>query len=407
MVDHVYGFELKSNRTNGSLGLDPQHVITSNVSDFQGVQIEWSGTQGVLPRTIIPPSAHGNGDSNQESYPGESYCKKVVGSVQVAGGSPNIAYVVGNQMSVWQIEGGAAQQGSPLAPCIVRNSGNVPDGRTSPRSVVSFSGNAAVVLGALLAGNGGGIPGLGEFHLEWGYGPSNPYQNLSHFVDFGAIPPNGTSDSRPALQRLLNLINGASSVTNLGNLASGPLLLNDCGAAFIAPEGAVYIEPGDYGTTEADSIPTDRTQNSANPFRFHPSVFLRRTSYYSGISVCYEDQLPFNAATATQPFRIVTVDNQIGDSNWLVILDGAPLIVTLQHPEEGDFRRPRDIWQNVWVPILNGSQSPQFADAFGIAFGGGLGGPSFKQLQSRLRFAEYFRCLPLPGDEQTQTGGGG
>lgn len=98
------------------------------------------------------------------------------------------------------------------------------------------------------------------------------------------------------------------------------------------------------------------------------------------------------------PIKIVQVDNPLTQSAWMVGIDGVMSPVYVQHPNGSDYRRPHDIWTNVWLPIINGSTSVQDAVKVGV-------GANITDVgdMTRFQYLEYARCLPLPGTPTTQT----
>lgn len=420
MADHAIVCELNSNQDNASLGLPPAFVQTGEANRIvvNGGGSNW--TSDPLPVPIIPPSGHGP-TSGIGSFPSWPYVYKVIGmaegqpaleapppaSVPVGPHAGIFAYASETGEYFWQISGVAFSNGlvSPMQPV---QSGTA--GRISRPDQLAWSNDAGTALAT------GASPSFAHVHIEYRYPRINPYQNLSHFLEFADVPPDSISgipvtesqwNVPGALNRLATALANAPGRVNLGNVAGQPVFVNNCNFTGIAPEGAVYIEPSDYGGAAEDRIPTEFQNNEASRFRFHPSVFLRRAAYYNGITAPYADPEPINEATAsfdTQVMRIVTVDANPLQSNWLVITDGAPQVLNLLHPVGSDLRRPRDIWNEVWVPLLEGSnavanavQARLYQPTVGAAVSNAI-----NVVKSRLQFAEYFRCLPLAGTEQNQ-----
>ena len=105
----------------------------------------------------------------------------------------------------------------------------------------------------------------------------------------------------------------------------------------------------------------------------------------------------FATGQAGGPLGITSVDQSITTSDWLIMVDGQPSIVRLTHPGGSDLRRPRDIYEDAWGPILNGPSSSFSAIQF-VSGAGNLGGVGF-----RWSYADYFRCLPISGTNVTQS----
>lgn len=391
MSENIRTYELFANQENAGLGTHPDSVVT-HIEELLDLT---SGLSSPIPHPLIPPSGYGPANSGTGKQ--DTYIRRVEGvSTQ---GTLNAFSTADWTDNVWWINSGAQFNGGP--PMIQRNvfqSGPFGAWRTAPNQQVRFFGNALAAI------TGEDPPPVITLHLECGYPRKNQYNGLAHFCEWADVPPNSTAVNEDNLRKIFTQVANAGARFSLGTLSSGEVFVEDCGFAAAAPEGAVYIDAADLGGTNPDSIPTNQGNNQASNFRFHPSVFLRRTAYYRGLSAPYRDPVPFNDTGVIQPFNIIVV-SEIGTSDWLLILDGRAILVRLTHPGP-DLRRPRDIWNQVWVPLLAGSQATERAvglELFPPAGGIGPTGPN--QLISRLRFLEYARCLPLPGVPTTQQGG--
>jgi len=229
---------------------------------------------------------------------------------------------------------------------------------------------------------------------------------MLHAMDFADDETGDLRTDVPAfMQRMWDLIHrdGTQSYS-LGVTSSGtPIVCEDCVWAGVAPEGRVYITAADLGT-DLEDIPAAVTSNNATHFRFHPSVFVRRGAYISGISYRYADNEFLNTGgLGNQPLGIIVLNTPITESRWLCSIDGALEIVAFAHPAGSDFRRPRDIWNNVIVPAI---RNPSGANVVSSAlYGDVLGAPLVSnQIVSRLKYLEYARYIPVPGVGTTQTG---
>jgi hypothetical protein len=397
MAQFVSCFELYSNQNNATLGLDPNRVVKTLVN-----LVPMSGSlSGPLPFPIIRPSAYGRSPQIQASVTDQlNIVSHFFGLVTGSGG---IAAVEAADSNFWAIEGAGFLTSSLIASAIGRATFPQGFGRTAPPPWLQWSGAAGVALNSAVSATQS-VNG----HAIWSYPEKNPYTNYSHFIEWHDEPPdsgNSGVGNPTRLHQLLNAISDGGASFTLGQLTGGPVVVNDCGFAGIAPEGAIYIRPEDWASGAADGIPDDMRQNQAANFRFHPSVFLRRTAYYRGISSPYSDRSAFNEASNQQPFDIIQIDTDPGVSNWLLIFDGAPQLVQLQHPQGSDLRRPRDIWNEVWVALLGGSQAIANAIEFGqVVQPSGFQPIPMQVITSRLRFLEYARCLPIDGVRRVQQG---
>lgn len=416
MAEHVAVFEAQSNRWNGTLGL-PLSMVTT--LDASGVSVSGGNddfnTDGALPVPLIHPS--GYGPTNSAAAPPDIYtaCTKAIGMVQNGGVAPPIpagAHAgVFTQLSrtgeyFWNVNGVAATNGATSTIEPVGNSALA--GRVTRDQRLRWTSDAGVALAAAAAD-----PVLFHGHLEYRYPVANPYQGLIHFLEFADIPPDAAPEDSylPNLPNRLNALLQQLTLQSgsrylLGNAGGVDLYAEECGYAAVAPEGAVYIRPEDFGGAAADRIPIDYQQNEAARFRFHPSVFIRRPQYIRGLMAGYADWYPIDALDTfdSQVMRIITVTSDPGASNWLIVIDGQAQVVRLLHPAGSDLRRPRDIWNEVWTPLIQGSNAISRAVELQLiqppsGFGGGT---NVQIVTARLRFLEYARCLPLPGNRQDQ-----
>lgn len=289
----------------------------------------------------------------------------------------------------WQLNGVLTENSGPIDTVNAINAG-VFAGRMTPIAQLNFGGNVTIAIAALA----GAITGY-DITRVWAYKEKTSYQGQAHFCEFEEVPSANALISTRA-QQVLDQLNSAGNVATLGSLANGTkVTVGNCVFAGIAPEGAVYIAPEDNGSN-LDQIPASVTNNTADKFRFHPSVFIRRGAYWNSVIRKAFDGLTISQPTAGQPLRIVTVDAPITQSAWLVGIDGTMSVIFVQHGAL-DLRRPRDIWNQIWIPILNGSTSVR--DALSVGVGANI--TDIGKL-SRVQYLEYARCLPLPGTSVPQ-----
>lgn len=272
-------------------------------------------------------------------------------------------------------------------------------GRIAPRIYLDFDGATEPA-------------GLTEFDATVTYGYlDDHYTGYAHFIEFedSADADNGQSRLRVLLDLLVN--STANYQVGVG-AAAAAIVVNYCGFAGVDPTGAVYLRPEDIGNTNPDQISTDVAENDAAGFRAHPSVFYPagKAKYVRSLLRGARDTVGIAVDTGGTgvigggPLEIIQVTSAPTQSNWLVSIEGQPSIVRLIHPAGSDYRRPRDIWNNVWVPILKGSSNQSAATFF--AGGTELNATAGEALHYRWQYADYFRCLPLPGTNTNQTGVG-
>jgi len=297
----------------------------------------------------------------------------------------------------WTIQGPSADNSGNLA---LEGAYNVIDqGRNAPPQRFRFSGAALAA-----AQNGGTVESMSGTVL-FSYSRGTPYQGILHLCEFEEQPPDRSSDATEVVTRITRALQAPPNSVNLGqNSVGDDIIVKSCGFTGIAPEASVYVDATDIGNGPGQ-IPQSVTDNLAVRFRAHPSVFLRRTRYSRSVARQYNDSTSITAPAAEMPVRIVVVtpDEAAPVSNWLISVDGVPMLVQVDHNTFDPLVvRPRDIWNQFWVPLINGDSSVANAPLTNIVFGnGGTRGPAASQL--RLRFLEYARCLPLPGEPITQT----
>lgn len=187
-----------------------------------------------------------------------------------------------------------------------------------------------------------------------------------------------------------SITTNASSYT----LPNGEIIKN-CSYAAMSPEGIAWILAADYGA--ANNIPVLVTSNTANAFRLHPGVFLRNVggSYVKSVTRRWRDEISIVAAnTGSQPIGILQLTNATVQSKWLVVIDGVASVVFIGHPEGTDYRRPKDIWNNVIVPLITSTGSDTVRISTRDIYGNVLG------TETRWQYLSYARYLGSEGTTQ-------
>lgn len=213
------------------------------------------------------------------------------------------------------------------------------------------------------------------------------YASDRNVVLFNDVPPASAVNGGGYPLALLNSLSVGAQVsitTSAGDV------IPYCAAIGIAPEGRIWVDPGDIGGA-ANQIPDSVADNTAAKFMNHPSVFIPAGSgkYIRGLDRRVIDSNSINETTVGQPLVITPVESEVTRSTWLVAIDGADVILTLQHPSGTDYRRPRDIWTNVIAPMLTGQQ---IASTLGFSASEAL------SVQRTLRYSHYWRILSTDGD---------
>lgn len=373
MTSHSTAYEaIFSTSAGGGSGSLPQNVCASVAA---AIVISSDPGMDVLPEPIVPMSGY-------ETIPVDRATIYEFGDSNIVTHAPNL------DTDFIEQDGALVDNSEPF---LIEENAVITQfnsGRLAARIQIRFNGAARPANATSSHGR-----------VSYAYQDS-VYQGLAHFCDFEPQPPNTDADGSFRLAELLKAINGGVNTVTVGADSGGnPIIVNGCAFAAVAPEGHVQVRPEDLGDGP-DLIPSGMIDNTADKFRAHPSVFFRpgRNKYVRAVTRNATDGIGVAEETGSGgPLRITNVDAPIEWSNWLIIVDGSPMVVRLDHPP-GDFRRPRDIWNDVWLPILNGPSDLGTPTQFGQVIGnsGGVAG--------RWKYAEYFRCLPLAGTNVIQTG---
>lgn len=210
--------------------------------------------------------------------------------------------------------------------------------------------------------------------------------NIMLFEEFPPGTPTQGGGAPPALLRALQ--NNPSST-----VMAGTTVVQWCSATGIAPEGRIWIDPGDIGGIGPNAIPGNVTDNTAEQFLAHPSVFIPSGSskYIRSVNRIAADDIEITAAFVKNPIVITSISTPVSESYWLVGVDGAQYIIRLQHPAGTDYRRPKDIWNNMIAPAL--IQGAQIGSLLGFSEQAALAA------ESSLKYSHYWRFLASNGTE--------
>lgn len=389
MATRLAAYEIKSTRDTASPFVHPD-IARINWSNGVGPWGAVGAFKAVaLTRGNIPQSAYNTGSLFTNAVRVEGYASGSIGDAFIE---------VIRESSFVMINGVPTANG---VQCLQStNTINIGAGYSAPGTCLVFGGAALTALEALDAAENP-LFYVNAYESNVALGTINVqnslaqpmWDGLQHFADF--------EDDEPTLFAS----EGATRLfTQLSKRAGGPYtlpdgtILKDCAYAGICPTGTIYIPVEDYGIT----VPSDVEQNTANAFRNHPSVFIRRPEYIAQIARRYlQTQTITTPNLGSQPVGIYTAASSpvVTQSRWLVVVDGGADIVQLQHPANTNYRRPRDIWNNVIVPLVNGQQTNTNAPTLINSLGGVIGN------RTRWNYLEYARYLGPQGDEQqTNTG---
>lgn len=389
MTTHAASFSVALNRDAATPGLHPRRTWTQHYPAVVVSQDE----SAVL---ALPTRANG--------LPPAGYNGCIVRSVT------GIAYdtgadtpaCIGSQAELsgpdgsagwWAVDGAYADNGGGAA--ISRGPGTL--GRMAPGVQMAFGGDAKTAIDAVVIGTFDAI----DLMVTFGYEVGTSYLSDAQFCEFYENPPDDGKGTETRVVELLQQISERSGASYLlGTNNNGEVVVNNCGFAALAPEGAVWIRPEDFNSGNPDGIPLEGTENLASQFRFHPSVFFRRTDYVREVRTGHADEIAFNNTdNALQAFKVTVVDSAPTDSQWMFIIDGASVFAVVEHPAGSDFRRPRDIWNNVIVPLIEGTPGASGA----VLLGSEASAPDRENdALDRLNFVQYARCLGLTGTNKQQ-----
>lgn len=186
----------------------------------------------------------------------------------------------------------------------------------------------------------------------------------------GDVPPNTPDLIDQWLKRFRAAGEGAVQIGVLADGAS-PNIIQGAGQAFPRGDFNTFVVAADLGPGPGQLDAGDTANNTGARFRNHPSVFVRRTGHVRAFEGPVRFPVTYAAITnAPDPrgvgdsgVRIYTVDRAPTHSRWRLQIDSEPLDVTIVHPTGSDYRRPRDIWNNVIAPALaSGAPVPTFAN---------------------------------------------
>lgn len=379
MTTHVACYELRFARDAAQGALPTSFAWTTRVQAAMTNGVGESDSANLSPG-LIPPSAW-----NALGAPGPL---QAVAGVLV-GDAANLRIATERSALSWAIEGAFTAN-------VVAGITFNPDaafGRQAPPMRLHFEGNAHTAITA-----GPNVPQNVQVVCHWAY-TTQSYQTLTHAIDFEERPPNTNLDGSDRLLSLIQEIDGAGQGRRLiGVTGAGvELFVNSCGWTGNLPEGRVFCRPEDIGDGP-DLIPgnNDGDLNTAAKFRAHPGVFVRRTSYVRSVARQNVDNTAITVTAGDQPFRITTITTAPTSSDWLISVDGVMMVVRLLHPAMSDLRRPRDIWNSIWVPAITGGGAPNLSLI--VAGTDGTQVTAYAAL-TRLSYLEYARCLSIAGTE--------
>lgn len=168
--------------------------------------------------------------------------------------------------------------------------------------------------------------------------------------------------------------------------------VNSCAAAF--GYGPPIVAAADIGLGFGQ-IPVTLADWTAARFRPHPRMFVRPSSHLWTLEQLSPFPIGATALTSDVALTPLLASRRPTHSLWTILLEGCLMDVIVEHPIGSDLRRPRDIWNAVWVPAIAGKDLTFWGSYFiGIA-------PNFtRQFYSRglgrsLNFLDFAYCADL------------
>lgn len=321
-----------------------------------------------------------------DQRPGAGYLVEATGYVETTDGTRAAVGTISG-VDGWWIDGTYLDNGGIQS--IQENTAAV--GRNTPQYRFAFAGAART---AVLALSGT----VESTELEVRYRPqrlfSGYWQGYQSFGSFIQSPPNDPvsqggdpPDMRSAIDGMLAgpFAKGGARY-NVGTLLA-PSYVPECYFSAIDCTGYVVIEASDIGNATGQ-IPTNVANNTAANFAYHPNTFFRGNSdKISGLASRLADDESISATQVGAPIGIYVNSSILSESNWLIVVDGQPQIVRLYADSGlGNPRTPRQIWEQIWAPLLQGSTSAARSVEINRS-----------QKLNGLQYLTYARYLDRPG----------
>lgn len=388
MTQHLACFEAMGGHLAATSGMQSERTMSVTTGTLA---LTAAGRSTQIPQPSIPLSCHPLASSaNDFSSPGALFFGQVLTDVpdnaclQASGDSED---------KFWAVDGAFADNNS-LFP-ITDDEVTGIESRNCTRKVFVLSG--AALTAAKSTGDVVSMSGT----MQWAYPKQVQYEGLTHFCEFEDRPNDSVADGTEVLTRIKRELQNAGAEVNLGpDIGGTDVIVRSCNYTALAPDAVVYVAPTDLGEG-VGQIPAAVTSNTAENFRYHPSVFMRRQTYVRSLARRYADAAAVNAGGVRLAVRIMSVTTAPVISQWLLVFDGVPMVVQINQTGT-DIRRPRDIWNHFIAPLINGNSDIANAPFLQPSAGSELRGPGNTQL--RWKNLDYARCLNIVSTGQTQTG---
>ena len=331
-----------------------------------------------------------------DQRPGQNWVASVVGYVQTSTGVRAAIQTIAG-IDGWFIDGVYTDNGTTNA-IESANATDIGIGRQTDQYRLAFSGDAKTAIDALA-----GDPNFVSVQITYSQEKKfRGYWNaFTTFGEFAQVPPNVIPANQNStyinansfIDGMLTKFQKGGRRYNLAPVGATPVYANECSFAAVDVTGWVTIETGDIGVGPGQ-IPVSVADNTAERFRYHPNTFFRNTEYVRGVAVRRGDNIALTATQqGSQPVGIYVNDTTIVDSKWLIMVDGELSIVNLHLLDAGiSPKTPLQLWNQVWAPLLQGSDSVARAVELNSSF-----------KLDRLSYLKYARMLDRNGSTTTQT----
>lgn len=236
--------------------------------------------------------------------------------------------------------------------------GAVPSGMTANTSAIfnnwdrslRLDGPAGAMVGLI------GDPDWFNGTIEWEHISGVRLGCFALGVD-GDAPPNVPS---LLAQEELRLKTPGSGMARIGMVSAiAPLDVWRAAQAYPRGDNNYFVLAADIGAA-AWQLPISFPENTPEKFRNHPSTFVRANMAIRGLH--HPARFPYhvgsidvNNADGVQGengVRIWVCNRAPTHSRWQFRVDSELLDVIIAHPSGSDFRRPRDIWNEVIAPTI-------------------------------------------------------
>lgn len=330
-----------------------------------------------------------------DQRPGTGWVVEVNGFVYSSGGGV-LSLSTQTGQSYWSVNGVATANGGVQGIQALTDYGI---GRQTTQYRLTFDGDVQTALIAMA-----GDPNSATFELRFRQVDtmrSGFWHGHATFGDFMTIPPNGIPANQTAdyisasayiNDFLLRIASNNAARYNLAPVGATPRYVAECAFAGVDVSGFVICQSTDIGIS-AGQIPASVSDNTAERFRYHPNTFVRKMENVCGMAVRRGDRTALNATQqGSQPIGIYVNDDILTDTKWLIMQDGVVQIANLHISGSQDPRTPLQIWEQIFVPILQGSEATARSIEFNTA-----------TKINKQSYLQYARMVQRIGDTLTQT----